>query len=179
MSNAAHLVHHLVVVNFSSFAAIVNELGGVPVDVPHPVRDPMADLQLKRSGVVHLDGAEALALVRSRDPQWLVDGTWTTVADGAAQRTLWAGKVFEAVLHSVRQLGIDPIKLQDLAWTASGSLTTDGGTGLTSLWSLSRIKGPVESLPESSLANTLAVEPDAATFATLARDGYGDKCVPG
>ena len=170
---------HLIIVNFLSFADIVNKLGGITVDLPHPVRDPMADLHLDESGVVHLDGAEALALVRSRNPQWLIDGTWTPVPDGSTQRTLWAGKVFESVLHSARQIGIDPIEVQELAWAASGSITTDGGTGLSSLWGLSRISGPTRSLPESPLANTLAVEPDAATFAMLARDGYGDKCVPG
>jgi LCP family protein required for cell wall assembly len=171
--------NHFVIVNFLSFAEIVNELGGVTVNLPHPVRDPKADLYLDESGVVHLDGTEALALVRSRNPQWLIAGTWTTVPNGSTQRTLWAGKVFESVLHSARQIGIDPVKVQELAWAASGSLTTDGGTGLSSLWSLSRARGPVESLTESPLANTLAVEPNRSTFAMLASAGYGNKCVPG
>jgi hypothetical protein len=138
--------NHLVIVNFLSVADIVNKLGGITVHLPHPVRDPMADLYLDESGVVHLDGTEALALVRSRNPQWLIGGAWTTVTDGSTQRTRWAGKVFESVLHSARLIGINPIKLQELAWAASGSLTTDGGTGLSSLWTLSRISGPVESL---------------------------------
>jgi LCP family protein required for cell wall assembly len=169
---------HLVIVNFLSFADIVNKLGGITVDLPHPVRDPRADLHLNESGVVHLDGKEALALVRSRNPQWLVNGTWTTVPDGSTQRTDWAGKVFEAVLHSARQIGIDPIKVQELAWAASGSLTTDGGTGLSSLWSLSQMSGPVQSLTASPLVNSLAVEPNTTSFVTLARDGFGSKCVP-
>jgi len=169
---------HLVIVNFQAFSTIVDQLGGVTVDLPHPVRDAMASLLIARSGTVHLDGLEALALVRSRDPQWLVDGRWTTVPDGAAQRTEWAGKVFEAVLGAARRVGFDPIELQRLAWAASGSLTTDGATGLSSLWGLSRTGGDVRPLTESPLSNTLAVEPGASTFATLAAAGFGRRCIP-
>ena len=169
---------NLVIVDFRSFAAIVDQLGGVTVDLPHPIRDPMASLYLDRSGAVHLDGADALALVRSRNPQWLVDGRWIAVPDGAAQRTRWAGRVFAAVLHSARTIGFDPVALQRLAWVSSGSLTTDSGTGLPALWRLSTVSAPVQPLEESPLVATLAVEPDASTFAMLSSAGYGGRCVP-
>jgi LCP family protein required for cell wall assembly len=170
---------HLVIVNFRSFAGIVDQVGGITVTLPHPVRDPVSGLDLPKAGVVHLDGLQALALVRSRNPQWLIHGTWTMVPDGSVQRTDWAGRVFTAVLRSAHTLGDDPITLQELAWSASGSLTTDQGTDLSSLLTLSKVTGSVQSLSGTSLANSLAVVPNASTFAALARAGYSRRCTTG
>jgi LCP family protein required for cell wall assembly len=172
-------VDHLVIVNFRSFAAIVDELGGITVTLPYPLRDPITGLSLDHAGIVHLDGIEALALVRSRTPQWLVDGRWTTVPDGAVQRTEWSGRVLEAVLHAARAVGYGPVTLQSLAWAASGSLTTDTGTDLATLWDLSRVTAPMHPLPMSSIANTIAVTPNASTFAELSAAGFDGHCTSG
>jgi LCP family protein required for cell wall assembly len=167
---------HLVIVNFASFADIVNVLGGVTVNVPHPVRDPMAALYIANGGVVHLNGFDALALVRSRNPQWLVNGHWVKVADGSQQRTEWAGKVLEAILASAHDIEWNPLALQDLAWTAAGSLTTDHGTGLADLIDLGRLHAPVVPLPAAPIAKTVAVLEDGATRAALRRAGYEGSC---
>jgi LCP family protein required for cell wall assembly len=169
---------HLVIVDFRSFAAIVDEVGGIEVDLPFPLRDPVTGLDLGRAGTVHLDGRQALALVRSRQPQQFVRGRWTAAADGSEQRTDWAGKVLSAVLQAARRRRPDPWALQQLAWTASESLTTDPGTGLFDLLHLSELHGPVEPLPARAVANSLAVVPDAATARALANAGYARRCVP-
>src|SRR5688500_13662941 len=60
---------HLVTVDLGGFAAIVDAAGGLDVDVPRPVRDPAAGLELRVAGARHVDGATALAMVRSRHPE--------------------------------------------------------------------------------------------------------------
>lgn len=167
---------HLVVVDFRGFADIVDQLGGITVDLPHPVRDPVASLDLPTAGTVRLDGLQALALVRSRNPQWKVDGAWVPEPDGGAQRTGWAGQVLSSILRGAQGVGFDPFKLQSLAWTASNSLTTDQGTQVADLVGLARIHGSVHALSEEPLVNLLALEPDAASFRALAAAGYGRTC---
>jgi LCP family protein required for cell wall assembly len=167
---------HVVIVDFASFADIVDRVGGITVTLPHPVRDPVASLEIDTAGVTHLDGVQALALVRSRNPQWLIDGTWTNVPDGSSQRTDWTARVFDAVLHSAHGIGLDPVRLQALAWAATGSLTADQGTGLTDLYGLSKVSGPVQPLAGTPVANSLAVVPDGTTYAALAHAGYGATC---
>ncbi len=169
---------HLVIVDFRGFADIVNRLGGVTVELAHPTRDQEASLYLPKSGTVHLDGVDALALVRSRHPQWLVDGTWVDAPGGTARRTNWAGQVLSAVLHAAQRIGLDPLRLQELAWTASNSLTTDQGTGLADLLGLARMHGRFEPLPVAPVANSLALESDGATGRSLAAAGYGGRCTP-
>ena len=171
--------NHLVVVNFKTFAQIVDDVGGITVRLPYPVRDSIVDLDIPRAGATHLNGFEALALVRSRTPQWLVRGQWTTVPNGAAQRTLWAGKVFTAVLHAVKGVGLSPLTLQKLAWTGAGSLTTSQGTGLLDLLHLARSSGSAVPLPVSSIPDTIAVKSNALTHQTLERAGFTDRCHSG
>ena len=65
---------HLVAIDLAGFAAVVDAVGGLDVDVPAPVRDPAAGLELAPPGSQHVDGATALAIVRSRHPEECVDG---------------------------------------------------------------------------------------------------------
>lgn len=69
---------HFALFDFPSFVRVVDTLGGVQVCVgPHPVRDGVLDLP---AGCSTVDGEQALAWVRSRKTQELVDGRWRTVA---------------------------------------------------------------------------------------------------
>ena len=70
-------IHHFLEVDFASFAGLVDALGGVPVYFPAPARDTVSGLDVPEApGCVVLDGDQALAYVRSRSYQELVDGTW-------------------------------------------------------------------------------------------------------
>jgi LCP family protein required for cell wall assembly len=66
-------IKYFVEVNFDGFRAIVDEMGGVTVNVQVPVSDdrfPSVDGKLRRvyipSGIQHMNGAEALRYARSR-----------------------------------------------------------------------------------------------------------------
>ena len=60
-------VHRYIEVDFASFASLVDGLGGVTIDFPHPASDPMTGLNVTTAGPVELDGEQALAYVRSRE----------------------------------------------------------------------------------------------------------------
>jgi LCP family protein required for cell wall assembly len=59
-------IHHYVEVDFDSFRQIVDAIGSVPVLFPTPARDSLSGLEIPWPGCVPVDGATALAFVRSR-----------------------------------------------------------------------------------------------------------------
>lgn len=71
-------IDHFALFDFDGFEAIIDEVGGIEVCVDHPVRDARAHLELP-AGCTQATGAQALAWVRSRQTQELVDGRWRTM----------------------------------------------------------------------------------------------------
>jgi LCP family protein required for cell wall assembly len=69
-------IHHYVQVDFAAFQGLVEAVGGVPVWVPRPARDRAVGLDLPERGCVTLDPEQALAYVRSRHYEELIDGDW-------------------------------------------------------------------------------------------------------
>src|SRR5271166_333913 len=63
-------IQHYVELNFDSFAGVVDALGGVSMYFPEPVYDQKTGLNIASPGCVHLDGFQALALVRARELQY-------------------------------------------------------------------------------------------------------------
>src|SRR5450759_139544 len=64
-------ITHYVVLDFNGFKSIVDAMGGVTIDVPFRINDPMAanhvkSAQVIEKGVQKLDGAHALTFVRAR-----------------------------------------------------------------------------------------------------------------
>ena len=59
-------IHRYIEVDFVSFAGLVDGLGGVTINFPHPATDANSGLNVTQTGPVKLDGEQALAYVRSR-----------------------------------------------------------------------------------------------------------------
>lgn len=74
-------VHHYLDIDFQSFKALVDAVGGIDIAFPYPARDSNTGLNVP-AGVNHLDGVAALAYVRSRYYEQLIDGRWKV--DGRA-----------------------------------------------------------------------------------------------
>jgi len=70
-------IQHYVVLNFETFANVVDALGGVKMYFPEPVFDAYSGLQVFTRGCVNLDGLHALQVVRARHLQYKPAG-WTT-----------------------------------------------------------------------------------------------------
>ncbi|MEU2350901.1 LCP family protein [Modestobacter sp. NPDC049651] len=164
---------HLATVDLAGFAAVVDAVGGVEVDVPEPVRDPGASLLLPRAGRQRVDGATALAMVRSRHPQHLVDGQWADAVVDPDGRADEAGTVLSAVAQAGRASLRSPLRLQRLAWAGAGAVTVDEGTSLTDLAGLARTDlAGVPVLPVGEPVNsTLMRLPTDATREAVAAAG--------
>lgn len=67
-------INHFVELNFASFENVVNALGGIHIDFPYRVVDASSGLFINHTGCVYLNGAQALALVRSRHLYWFKHG---------------------------------------------------------------------------------------------------------
>ncbi|NEM07266.1 LCP family protein [Geodermatophilus normandii] len=164
---------HLVTVDLAGFAAVVDAAGGLDVDVPEPVRDRPAGLLLERAGRQHVDGATALALVRSRHPEHRVDGAWVPAPVDPDGRATAAGTVLSALVARVQRSLLLPWRLQSVAWAASGALAVDPGTSVADLAALAHADvGAVTVLPAADpVAGTLVRPPTAETAATVAAAG--------
>jgi LCP family protein required for cell wall assembly len=71
-------IQHYVVLNFDTFANVVDALGGVKMYFPEPVFDAYSGLQVFAPGCVNLDGLHALQVVRARHLQYKPAGVTTT-----------------------------------------------------------------------------------------------------
>ncbi len=73
-------IHHYLEIDFASFKGIVNAVGGVPIYFPAPARDEKTGLDVFpfafEPGCYELEGEQALAYVRSRSYQQLIDDEW-------------------------------------------------------------------------------------------------------
>src|SRR5260370_19238747 len=63
-------INQFVRVGFGSFQGVVNAIGTVPVYFPYQARDDLTGLFAPSPGCQRLNGADALAYVRSRDLQY-------------------------------------------------------------------------------------------------------------
>ena len=162
---------HLVSVDLAGFAAVVDAAGGLDVDVPQPVRDPAAGLELDQAGPQHVDGATALAMVRSRHPEHLQDGQWVPAPVDPNVRATSAGTIISALATAVHGSTTRPWRLQQVAQAGSAALAVDDGTSMWELASLARAGvGPVTVLPlteprDKSLARFPTPETRAAITA--------------
>jgi LCP family protein required for cell wall assembly len=74
-------IDHFLEVDFATFQGIVDAIGRVSVYFPSRARDTFTGLNVANPGCYSMDGAQALAYVRSRHMQYFVDGRWQD-ADG-------------------------------------------------------------------------------------------------
>jgi len=173
-------VGHVVTVTMAGFAAVVDAVGGLEVEIPAPVRDRLADLSLAEAGSQRVGGLEALALVRSRHPEILDGGAWRSVGgvEGAALRTAWTAGLFSALRRAAVRAIRNPIGLQRLAWAASGAVTLDAGTSPLELRQLAGAKLSIATAPAEPLdtGDAVALIANDETQQVLTEAGLAGNC---
>ncbi len=120
---------HYIEVDFVSFAEVVDAIGGVTIDFPHPATDAMSGLNVTESGPVELDGAQALAYARSRRYTENINGDLVTdpTADiGRVERQ----QIFLRALFSELGASRNPLTLARAADGATSGLRIDDGMSL-------------------------------------------------
>jgi LCP family protein required for cell wall assembly len=127
---------HYIEIDFAGFADLVDALGGVTVTTDDDISDEDSHLELE-AGTHHLDGADALALARTR--HGIGDGS--DLGRIGLQQKLVKGLLDQV---STSNLLTNPTRLYSVADALTGSLTTD--TGLNSLTELMSLGQSLKSL---------------------------------
>src|ERR1700732_3532181 len=137
-------IQHAVSLNFDQFANIVDSLGGINLSFPVSVFDAEAGLNVQATTGVHLDGTQALQVVRARHLQYKSPSTTTTNAQYWPQesqsdlaRIRRDHEFLRVLAAAVKAKGLsNPITDQQLVSGVVGQLTVDSGFSATDMISL-------------------------------------------
>ncbi|MBV8950509.1 MAG: LCP family protein [Actinobacteria bacterium] len=131
-------IDHFLLVDFVTFQGIVDAIGRVSVYFPSRARDTFTGLDVPAAGCFSMNGAQALAYVRSRHLQYFVDGHWQD-ADGLAdigrinrQQNFIRHLADVAVKASLR----NPLTANAVADRVVSKLTVDAALGKGDIFSL-------------------------------------------
>ena len=81
-------IQHAVSLNFDQFANVVDALGGINMSFPMSVFDAESGLNVQAATCVHLNGTQALSVVRARHLQYQGPGITTPYAEYWPQENL-------------------------------------------------------------------------------------------
>jgi LCP family protein required for cell wall assembly len=151
-------IHHYVQVDFSGFKDIVDTVGGVTMYVPYPVRDSGSGLDLGRNGCWELDGNKGLSWVRSRQMEFLINGTWQADGRGDLGRIERQQDFIRRMMRKALSSGIsNPITLNRLIGVGVRDVTFDSALSTKDLTALGRRFSSLD--PEKVLLRTLPTDP--------------------
>lgn len=129
-------INHFAVVNFDSFIQVADAVGGVYVYFPTPARDLYSGLTVTHSGCVLLKGAQALAFVRSREYQYLLNGTWQyqLVPESDLARIQRQQAFIKLALKKAEHAALsDPFALNRVLAGLTSSITVDKGLSASTM----------------------------------------------
>jgi LCP family protein required for cell wall assembly len=109
-------ISHYAELDFDSFCAIVDQIGGIEVDVPVDVYDPEYTGADIKAGVQTVNGDQALQLCRARH-------AYDNYGDGDLYRAANQRMVIAAIVKKV--LTLDTASMASTVSTMAGSVTTD------------------------------------------------------
>ena len=166
-------IDHYMGIGFGGLVDVVNDVGGVTVCLPGPMKDPKAGLNLKK-GCQTLNGGQALSFVRTRE-----------FPLGDLQREQDQRALLKSLLAKMTSAGtlINPFAAIPAASGAASSLTVDQGTNLTQLVSVAfALRNPVTTMvPFGGFGNSSAgsvVEWNAAEAKVFFHDLATDTPLP-
>jgi LCP family protein required for cell wall assembly len=139
-------IDHYMGIGFGGLVDVVNDVGGVTLCLPGPMKDPKAGLNLK-AGCQTLNGGQALSFVRTRE-----------FPLGDLQREQDQRALLKSLLSKMTSAGtlINPFAAIPAARGAASSLTVDRGTDLSQLVSVAiALRNPVTTMvPFGGFGNT-------------------------
>jgi LCP family protein required for cell wall assembly len=123
-------IHHYMEVDFVSFAKLVDALGGITIDFPNPAFDTSSGLDVRQAGPNELDGAQALAFVRSRHYVDVVNGVQQPDPTADLGRVQRQQQFLTAVFGKLGE-SKNPFTLAKAASSTTDGLRIDDTLGLT------------------------------------------------
>ncbi|MHB1584769.1 MAG: LCP family protein [Acidimicrobiales bacterium] len=118
-------VNHYAAVDVAGFQGMVDALGGITMSFPDPVKDASSGLDVTQTGCQTVDGAEALALVRSRHLYYEQHGAWQYGGPSDVSRIQRQDAFFRAVLAKADASLSDPLAMNAFIGAAVKNLTID------------------------------------------------------
>ncbi len=137
-------ISHYIVISFFGLENAVDALGGISLDVPYPVRDQdcatgtcynNSGLDVPTTGCQTVDGAQALALSRSRYFQYEVDGRWISDPTSDIGRIERQNLIISAAVNKAKST-YNPLRLNALFTSVVHDFSKDDGLTATDLLSL-------------------------------------------
>ena len=137
-------IQHYVELNFDTFAGVVDALGGINMYFPEPVYDAESGLNVTTPGCQHLNGYEALQVVRARHLQYKGPGVtsddptyWPQEAQSDLARIRRDHEFLRVLATAVSKKGLsDPFTDRALVTSVVGQLTVDSGFSFTHMVNL-------------------------------------------
>ena len=130
-------INHYAGVNFDGFQGLVDAVGGINMYFPYPAKDIMSGLNITQSGCIALNGASALALARSRDYQYLQNGSWPHDGSGDLGRIQRQHTFLRVLMQKAITSGThNPLTANAVVSKAVHDVTIDNGFGLLEIFRL-------------------------------------------
>jgi LCP family protein required for cell wall assembly len=143
-------------VDFVSFAGLVDGLGGITIDFPHPATDTGSGLNVTESGPVELDGEQALAYVRSRHYTEHIDGQMVEDPRADLGRIERQQKFLSVVIEKLSNTK-NPFSLASAAGGMAEGLRIDDEMSMfdamSFAWGMRGMADPLDPLPVSNDRN--------------------------
>ncbi len=133
-------IQHYVVLNFDTFASVVNALGGINMYFPMPVFDAYSQLYVPTPGCIHLDGYRALQVVRARHLQYRPAGVtpdrayWPHEVQSDLARIRRDHEFLRVLATAVSKKGLgNPITDEEMVSSVAPYLTVDSSFSTTDM----------------------------------------------
>ncbi|MGI8984869.1 MAG: LCP family protein, partial [Acidimicrobiales bacterium] len=150
-------INHYVQVDFTGFRDIVETVGGVTMYIPYQARDSVIGLTLP-AGCKDLDGQQGLSWVRSRNMEFLIDGTWQADGRGDLGRIERQQDFIRRMIKKALSSGIStPLTLNRLIGVGVRDVTFDSALSTKDITALARRFSSLD--PERVVLRTLPTDP--------------------
>lgn len=130
-------ISHYAEVNFDTFSDIANAVGGVHVWFPTRARDQYSDLQAG-AGCNLLNGAGALAFVRSRHYEYYADGYWHPEAASDLAREQRQQYFLKRLADKAKTEYTNPFALNNIVSSITKNLVVDDKLSTSDILALAR-----------------------------------------
>jgi polyisoprenyl-teichoic acid--peptidoglycan teichoic acid transferase len=165
-------IQHAVSLNFDQFANVVDALGGINMSFPMSVFDQESGLNVQAAACVHLNGTQALEVVRARHLQYDAAGnnaddpfSWPQEAQSDLARIRRDHEFLRVLASAVAKRGLgNPISDLSLINSLKGDLTFDQSWSVTDMADLVLDFHSVDinAVPQLTLPVAEVTDPDGA-----------------
>jgi LCP family protein required for cell wall assembly len=125
-------INHVVQVDFSGFQNSVNALGGIHMNFPYPAKDAYSGLNITTPGCQLLNGAQALAVARSRHYEYYANGYWHYDGTSDFGRIQRQDVFLKSMIQSAKSK-VNPFTVNAFIGSIHEGVTIDDGFGFNEL----------------------------------------------